>query len=141
MAYRFHDPHHLLILIALELLEEDRVLTGQVISKRQVVIPCCLFCLALPLERLLVALDILRQQILPADLVVVAEVVDALLGEEADLIERFGDVLLLAPVDIPIVVLGLVVLAGSQGLLDAVGEVGLELYLVAESTQEYYSTG
>lgn len=63
--------------------------------------------------------------------------VDALLGEEADLIEGLRDELLLAPVDIPIVVLGLMVLAGSQGLLDAIGEVCLELYLVAESKQEY----
>lgn len=53
--------------------------------------------------------------------------VDPLVREEPDFVQRFGDELLLAPVDIPIVVFGLFVGAVEQARLDAVGEIGLEL--------------
>lgn len=135
--YRFHDPDGFLFLAALELLEEDGVLAGQIVGEGQVVVACSLFGLALALEGLLVALDIFGKQILAADLVEVAKVVDAFVRKEPDLVERFGDELLLAPVDVPIVLLGLPILPASQGLLDAVGEVGLELNLRTMSTSTY----
>ena len=63
--------------------------------------------------------------------------VDAFVRKEPDLVKRLGDELFLAPVDVPIVLLGLSILPASQRLLDAVGEVGLELNLRTMSTSTY----
>ena len=57
--------------------------------------------------------------------------VDASFGEKPDLVQRFSDKLLLAPVDVPIIVIGLPVNACGQTLLDAVGEVRLEFDFAA----------
>ena len=57
--------------------------------------------------------------------------VDASLREQPDLVQRFSDKLLLAPVDVPIIVIGLPVNARGQTLLDAVGEVRLEFDFAA----------
>lgn len=53
--------------------------------------------------------------------------VDAFFWEESYFIKGLRDVLFLTPVNIPIIVFGLTVLASKHGFLDAVGEIGLEL--------------
>jgi hypothetical protein len=63
--------------------------------------------------------------------------VDTLIGKEPYLIEGFGDELLLAPIDVPIIIVSLLILAAEQRLLDAVREEGLELYLRTESNMCY----
>jgi hypothetical protein len=54
-------------------------------------------------------------------------VVNPPFGKEAYLIESFRDILLLAPVYIPVIILGLPILPAGHCFLDAVGEIGLEL--------------
>ncbi len=135
--YGLHYPDRLLVLALFELLCEDRVLARHVVGQRQVVVAGSLLSLALALEGLLVAFDIFGEKVLPADLIEVPEVVDAPVGEEPYLVECFGDELLLAPVDVPVVVFGLAVGAAGQSLLDAVGEVGLELDFAAEWSWNY----
>jgi hypothetical protein len=56
-------------------------------------------------------------------------VVDALFRKEPYLIERLRNVLLLTPVNVPVVLFRLVVLTTGERLLDAVGEESLELDL------------
>ena len=135
--YRFHDPDGFLFLASLELFEKDRVLARKIVGKGQVIIACCFISFPLALQRLLVALDIFRKQVFAANFVKVTKVVDSLIGKEPDLVKRFRDELLFAPVDVPIVVISLPILPASQGLLDAVGEVGLELNLRTMSSSTY----
>lgn len=55
--------------------------------------------------------------------------IDSFVGVESDFLECFRDVFLLAPVDIPIVILSLAIVAIRHGAEDAVGEKGFEFNL------------
>lgn len=63
--------------------------------------------------------------------------VDALIGKEPYLIECLCDELFLAPIDVPVIIVSLPILATQQRLLNAVREEGLELYLRTESNMNY----
>lgn len=70
-------------------------------------------------------LEVLDELVLAAELLVVAEVVHALVRQEAALVE-LGDELLLAPDHVPLLALDALPPAPLEGLEDAVGEVGAE---------------
>ena len=55
--------------------------------------------------------------------------VDSFVGKEADFVEGFRDELFLAPVDIPVVFLRLLILTVEQRLLNTVDEEGFEFHL------------
>lgn len=55
--------------------------------------------------------------------------IDAFVGEQPDLVQSFGNELLLAPVNVPVILIGLLILPGKEGFQDAVGEKGFELDL------------
>ncbi len=112
--YGFHNPDGLLLFVAFELLDEDWVLAGHVIGEGEVVVPTGFLCLPLPLQCLFVALYVFREEVLAGDLIEIAEMVDAFVGEKTDLVEGFGDKLFLAPVDVPVIVFGLPVLPPQQ---------------------------
>lgn len=135
--YRFHYPDDFLVLVFFKFFSEDGVLAGHVVCEGKVVIPCGFLYLALSLECFFVAFDIFRKQILSTDFIEISKMVDASVRKEPDLIKRFSNLLLLAPVDIPIIILSLFVHAVGQTLLDAVGEVGFEFDLGTESRQNY----
>lgn len=59
--------------------------------------------------------------------------VDSFFGEESDFIQSFIDELFLAPVDVPVVIFGLLVSSGLKSFWDAVGEIGLEFDIRTES--------
>jgi hypothetical protein len=56
--------------------------------------------------------------------------INPFLWKQSNFIEGFGDILLLAPVYIPVIILSLPVLPACQCFLDAVGEIGFKLDLV-----------
>ncbi len=58
--------------------------------------------------------------------------IDSFVRKEPNFIKRFRDEFLLAPIDIPIILLGLSVHASSQCLLNTVREKSLKLYLRTE---------
>lgn len=116
-----------MVFIFFELLGEDGVLARQIVGEGQVIVASGLFGFAFALDGFFVALDVFREEILATDFVEVPEVVDSFVRVEPDFIEGVVDELLLAPVDVPVIVLSLAIGAGGQGFLDAVGEVGLEL--------------
>lgn len=115
-----------MVLPALELLQKDGVFAGQAVSQGKIIISSCFFGLSLALDGLLISLHVLGEEVLAADLIEISEVVDALLREEFYFIEGLRDVLFFTPVDVPVIVFGLPVLASKHGFLDAVGEIGLE---------------
>lgn len=82
---------------------------------------------ALALQPFLMFFEVANQQILPADLKVVAEVVNLLLGQQPLGLVDFGDVVLLAPEQVPVIAVGLFVATFAQGVQDAGREVRPEL--------------
>jgi hypothetical protein len=68
-------------------------------------------------------------------------VVDPFLREEPDFIERLRNILLLAPVDVPIILLSLAILPPCQRFLDAICEVGLEFEIRTVLGGKYYERG
>ena len=83
---RFHDPHQFLIFASFVFLMKNGILTGQVISKRKVIIPRCFFCLPLPFQCFFISLHILREKVLPANLIKIAKMVNPLLRKQSHLI-------------------------------------------------------
>jgi hypothetical protein len=67
--------------------------------------------------------------------------VDPAVRKHPDAIERLGNELLLAPVNIPILVLSLLVIAFGERPGDAVGEIGLKPNTGTTSGKEYLCTG
>ena len=63
--------------------------------------------------------------------------IDLFVGMESDFLESFGDELLFAPVDVPVVILSLTIVPFFHGSLDAVGEVSFELDLGAKLGKFY----
>ena len=121
----------------LELFCEDRVLTGEVVSQGQKVVTSCFLRLALSLDSFPVALDVFGEEILATNLIEIAKMVDAFLGMESYFVEGVGDELFFAPVDVPVIIFGLTIVAMEHGFLDAIGEESLELDIVAISIQPY----
>ena len=120
-----------MLTLTLPFLCENRVLAGQVVGQRQKIIASCLLILALPLNCFSVAFDIFRKEIFSANLVEIAEMIDAFVRVQAYLIEGLADKLLLAPVYVPVILLGLPVVSSQHGFLDAVGEERLEFDIIA----------
>jgi len=58
-------------------------------------------------------------------------VVDSLFWKETNFVECLGNILFLAPVNIPIIIFSLSVLSAEHCFLDAIGEVSLEFDVVA----------
>lgn len=130
-CYGLHDPDYFLVLTALEFFKKDRVLTGQTVSQRKVIISCCFFSLPLTLDGLLVAFYVFGEEIFSTDFIEISEVVDSLFWKEANFIECLGNILFLAPVNVPIIIFSLSVLSAEHCFLDAIGEVSLEFDIVA----------
>ena len=63
--------------------------------------------------------------------------VNSFLWKQSNLIECFGYVLLLAPVDVPIIIFSLGVLSSEQCLLDTISEEGFKLDVAAEWHTSY----
>ena len=76
-------------------------------------------------------LEIADEEILATEFKVVAEVIDALVGLQTFLI-YFVDELLFAPDDVPVILVGLLVMLLLKPLQNAVGEVGAVLDARAE---------
>ena len=82
----FHDPHQFLIFASFKFLKKNGILSGQVISKRKVIIARGFFCLPLAFQCFFISLDILREKVLPANLIKIAKMVNPLLRKQSDLI-------------------------------------------------------
>ena len=63
--------------------------------------------------------------------------IDAFVRVQAYLIEGLADKLLLAPVYVPVILLGLPVVSSQHGFLDAVGEERLEFDIIAKLLSGY----
>jgi hypothetical protein len=116
-----------LVFILLELLGEDGVLARKVVGERQIIVASSLLGFTFTFDRFFVAFDILREEILATNFVEVPEVVDSFVRVKPDFIKGVIDELLLTPVDVPVVIFCLAIGASSQGFLNTVGKVGLEL--------------
>ena len=113
-------------------LVENGVLAGQVVGQRDEIIASGLLGLALPLDCFFISFDIFREQVFPADLIEISEMIDPFLREEPDLIESVRDELLLAPVDIPIIIFGLSITPPLEGVRYAITEECFEFNIRAE---------
>jgi len=72
-------------------------------------------------------LHIFREKILSTNFKEITKMIDAFIRKESNFIECFTDILLLAPINAPVIIFSLSPAPTQQSLLDAVGEVGLEL--------------
>lgn len=100
-----------MVFVFFELLSEDGVLAREVVGKRQVIVTSSFVGLAFPFYRFFVAFYVFGEKVLATNFVEVPEMVDAFVWEEPDFVEGLVDELLLAPIDIPVVILGLPVVA------------------------------
>jgi hypothetical protein len=130
-SYGLHDPNYFLVFTALEFFKKDRVLTGQTVCQRKVIISCCFFSLPLTFDGLLVAFYVFGEEIFSTNFIEISEVVDSLFWKETNFVECLGNILFLAPVNIPIIIFSLSVLSAEHCFLDAIGEVSLEFDVVA----------
>lgn len=130
--YGFHDPEHLafILLKPFVLLVENYVLAGHQEGGGQKIVLVGLSIVALLLEPSLEFFEILAEQVFPAKLLPSSEMVDLGLWYQSVFFENPVNLLLLAPHDIPFIVLSLYLfpLSFHEGLVDAVPEGGLEPY-------------
>lgn len=108
-SYRLHYPNYFLIFAFFEFLSKDGILAWHIIRERKIVISSRFICLPFTFKRLFISFNIFREKILPTNLIEIPEMVDPPFWKQPDLIKSLADKLLLAPVDIPIVIIGLLV--------------------------------
>ncbi len=137
--YRLHDPCQLFILGSLEFLLESWVLRGQSISHGNEVVGVRFFLFALLLKRFFILFYVFGHKILPAELIVVPEVINFLSRKQPDLVESMADQMFFAPINIPVIVLCPFVASFKQSLADAVIEICFKLNIWSESINWYGS--
>lgn len=100
--YGLHDPKLLRVDVFVELLDENRIIDGQIERLRQKIEHVLIFQRILLHHFLLEFLDILRQIVLPRQLVMIPEMVHKLIRRQMHVIHFLGNPLFIRPQNVPI---------------------------------------
>ena len=128
LADGFHDPY-LLTLILLEFLDEQTVVTGQVVRRWEEIVRGSFRLLALSLELLFVPLEVFNHKIFARQFEMVAVMINFLVGLQMLMTHDVVDLISLDPQDIPVVAFHFLVALLPEGIEHAISERRLELNL------------